>query len=413
MPTSLQNLDYASESDVWAVLEVSKLPPNVPAYNNVSGTNTEDSASVAVVRAPSGTLLTAPGYAVNVYDLFVEYPIDEAGNYVDCELKFQIGEVEVSRVVLSAGFTRNMYPQHDRLYGGPRAMRPFSESMRKLYNHMQKGAPVRNLALRITGFQIPSQQALKVTFVSKTGWGVTNPPVRPLRLYMLGDMWTDSELARFQSMYRGDFSVRRHPDGIISGSHQLPKALTSATMGILPNGTEQTHTTQIYRKITWAVNNNPITIGSEFVYSSQTAVGGQQNNVSDSRHDLGLPYKGTTKAFIPYELGFNFAESLVAQGTNPQIFVGWWNSATKAMIPDMHANGLLISAQRNRFQYGSVRPQVAAANQMFALPDAQRLVSMLVQDANWAPAVSAIGLATGYDAGSIYAMMGGVEVIGL
>lgn len=413
MPTSLQSLNYASESDVWGVIEVSKLPANVTAHNNVSGTNTNNGATVEVVRAPSGTLLPPPGYAVDMYDLFIEYPIAHDGSYPDVEITFQIGTKSVGTVVLSGGYQRNMFPDHDRVYGGRGAVVPFARSMRKLYNMMQKGTRIPNLPLQMLGLKIPSQQALQVSFKSSDGWGTNNTPIRPLRMYLLGDMWSDSELSNFQQMYSGSFSVQRHPNGTVSGNHQLPQALTASTMDILPGGLSQSHTTQVYRKLTYAKNGNAITTGSPYIFSNESAVGGQQNNVIDTAHDLGLPYKGTSDAFIPYEMGYNFASSKVGGGANPQINVGWWDAHNRRMIPDMHAQGLLISAQRNPFQYGATVPQISEANNMYSLADAKKLVSMLVVDENWAPAVSAINLANGFDAGDVYAAMGGVYIKGL
>jgi len=413
MATSGLFLNYTSDSDIWAVLEVSKLPAGVEATNNVSGTNTANGASVTVVRAPNGSLLPPPGYAVDVYDLFIEYPIDYNGSYPDVELRFQIGEVDVSRIVISGGYTRNMFPRADRVYGGPGAVVPLAESMRKLYNQLVKGQKVVNLPLRITGLHIPAQQPLSVIFKSNSGFGVGGTPIRPLRVYLKGDMWTDEELAHFQTLFTGSFGVRRHPDGTVTGTFVLPSGLTSKTVGMLPNGTtQQAQAVQIYRKLAYAVNTNPITTAAAYIYSTQPAVGGQQQNVSDARHDLGFPYSNTNKAFIPYEFGLRFASSLIGQGTNPEIYVGWWNAAARAMVPDMHANGLLVSAQRNPIQYGAVLPQVDAGNEEFPLPSASKVLSMLVNKADWAPAVSAIGLSA-FAANSIYLMVGGIEVIGV
>ncbi len=411
MPTSLQSLNYASESDIWSVLEVDQLPKDVTAHNNVSGTNTQGGASVKVVRAPSDTMLPPPGYAVDVWGLWIEYCIDHDGSYPDVELTFQIGNKSVGTVAISGGYTRNMFPHPDRIRGGK--VVPFARSMRSLYNLMQKGQSIRNLALQIVGLKIPSQQALRVSFKSSTGWGTNHTPIRPLRVYLLADMWTDGELANFQSAYNGSFRVERHPSGTIAGSHQLSTTLSAKTMGILPGGLDQAHTTEIFRKLTYAVNGNAITTGSAFRFSNESAVGGQQNNVVDTTHDLGLPFKDTRDAFIPYEIGFNFAESQVGQGANPQINVGWWDAHNRHMIPDMHSQGVLISAQRNPFQYGSTVPQISEGNNMFAMPSADKLVSLLVQDANWCPAVSAINLSSGFDAGEVYALMGGIEIKGL
>lgn len=410
MATRLQNLDYASDSDVWAVIEVDKLTAGVEGVNNVSGTNAPGDYSVTVVRAPDGTLLSAPGYGIDLYDWFVEYPINSAGEYVDCEIRFAIGQKDVTNLVVSGGYTRNMFPRHDRVYGGRKAHVPYARSMREAWNEMQKGRVINNLPFQILGLKIPAQQALQVTFKSTKGWGVNGTAVRPLRLYLLADMWTDNELGRFQSAYNGSFSVRRHPTGTVSGTHVLPGVLGSKTMAMLPNGTLQGGGPKVSRYLTYATNNNPITTSSEYVYSDLQAVGGQQNNVIDARHDLGFPYKDTASAFIPYELGVNFAESLLGVGSDPVIQIGWWQSATRTLVPDMHKNGLRISGQRNPFQYGATAPQVDAQNQMFALASARQLVNLLIQGDNWAPAVSAMGLSSGFAANSIYMALGGISV---
>ena len=411
MATRLQNLDFASDSDVWAVIEVDKLAAGVEAVNNVSGTNSTTDYSVTVVRAPDGTLLSAPGYGVDLYDFFIEYPINSSGEYVDVEIRFTVGEKDVSGLVISGGYTRNMFPRHDRVYGGRKAHVPFSHSMREAWNEIQKGPNITNLPFKILGIKIPAQQPLQLTFKSTKGWGVNGTAVRPLRIYMLADMWTDNELARFQSAYNGSYRIRRHPTGTVQGTHILPDALSSKTMAQLPGGTLQGGGPTISRYLTYATNNNAITTSAEYVMSNKQAVGGQQNNVVDARHDLGFPYKDSpSAAFIPYEFGVNFAESLLGVGSDPVIQVGWWKSDTRTFVPDMHKNGLRISGQRNPFQYGAVAPQIDAANQMFALPPAKDLVNLLIQGDNWAPAFSAIGLSSGFDANQLYMALGGIQI---
>lgn len=413
MPSSLQYLNYASESDIWAVIQVPKIAPDVEISNNTSGTNSiGTTSSVTVVRAPNNSLLPPPGYAVDVYDLFIDYPIDSEGGYPDCEIRFQIGERDVATLTISGGYYRNMFPKHDRIYGGPKAVVPLARSMRSLYNWMLKGTPVKNLPLQITGLKIPSQQPLRVIFKSSQGWGQNGTAIRSLTLYLKGDMWSDGELANFQHLYNGSFAVRRHPNGEVVGQHVLPVDLSAKTMDILPGGTNQTHTTQIYRKIAYATNNLAITTASHYAFTNRSAAGGQENNVTDSRHDLGFVYKDSPNTFIPYEFGLNFAESVVGQGSNPQLYVGWWNAEARTMLPDMYTQGLLISAQRNPFQYGATIPQISDNNAMFPLPNASKLISLLIQNADWAPAVSAVGLGNGYAAGDVTCMVGGIEVVG-
>ena len=412
MATSLQDLNYASDSEIWAVIEVPQLAPNVEISNNASGTNTIGTSQVKVARAPNDTLVSAPGYSIDAYDFFFDYAIDSDGTAPDVEVRFMIGEIDVARTIISAGKSRLLFPRPDRLVGGPERHIPYAQSMRKLYNLLQKGASVPNMALQILGLKIPSQEPLKVFFRSTTGWGQGAAALRPLRLYIKGDMWSAAELARFQSLYNGAFAIRRHPNGTVSGNHVLPGALTDSSMGMLPNGTDQKHTTQIYRKIVYATNAQGINTSSPYIFSELPSVGGQQNNVSDTRHDLGFPYAGTAKAFVPYEVGVNFARSLLGTGTNPQLYVGWYKSAERTIVPNLYANGLLINGQRNPFQYGDASPQVTTGNQFFPMAQASKLLNFLIQGENWAPAVSAVGLSA-LAAQSVYWQLGGIEIIGL
>ena len=410
MATSLQDLNYASDSDIWAVLEVPVLDPNVEVSNNVSGTNTVGTSKVTVVRAPNDTLVSAPGYAVDLYDFYEDYPIDSDGTTPDVEIRFAVGEIDVARTIISGGKSRILFPRADKLVGGPERRVPYAQSMRKLYNLMQKGANVPNLALQILGIKIPSQEPLKVYFRSTTGWGNNGTAIRPLRLYLKADMWTRNELARFQSMYNGSFAIRRHPNGEIAGAHQLTQALTDSTINILPNGTDQKHSTQIYRKIVYAQNNQAINTSSPYIFSNLPAVGGQQNNVTNVHHDLGFPYENTPKAFIPYELGMNFVQSLLGKGSNPQIYVGWYKSAERTILPNMYTNGLLVTGQRNPFQYGAAAPQLTTGDVIFPMASAAKLINLLIQGENWAPAVSAVGLSD-LAANSVTVLLGGIEVI--
>ena len=307
MANGLENLNFASASDEWATITVSKLPPNVDAYNNVAGTSTVYGSEITVTRAPQGTLLSPPGYAVDAYDFWIEYPIDSEGNFPDVDVQFQIGTKKLDWMTVSAGYSRLMFPNQNRMYDSRRV--PFAESMRALYNRMQQGEKITNLPLRIVGLHIPAQQALKVTFRSADGWGVNGTALRPLILHFKGDVWTTDELKRFQAAYNGTFEYTRYPSGKVRGVHMLGQALTADTVDMLPNGTNQFSTggsVKIFQKIQYAVNNNPINASSPFVFSNQPAVGGAQQNVIDTTHDLGFAYLNTAKVFIPQQLGYRF-----------------------------------------------------------------------------------------------------------
>lgn len=411
MANGLENLDYASASDEWATITVDKLPVNVDAYNNVAGTSAVYGSSITVTRAPQGTLLPPPGYAVDVYDLWFDYPIDSEGAFPDVDVQFQIGTKKMEWMTISAGYDRLMFPPADRIYRGARV--PFAESMRQLYNRMKQGEVITNMPLRITGLHIPAQQSLKVTFRSTKGWGNTATAIRPLVLHMRGDVWTTSELGRFQQAYNGAFSLLRYPSGGVQGLHVLGKALTADTVDMLPNGTDQftqSGSSKIYQKLQYAINNNTINASAPFVYSQQTSVGGAQQNVIDTTHDLGLAYYGTTKTFIPNQIGFRFAENLVGAGANPQIYVGWYNPSLKSMLPDMHTNGLLISSLNNPFQWGDTMPQVDSMHRFFPMQPSSKLLKLLVSAENWCLAASVISLNTTYDANSLWAMQRGFEL---
>lgn len=412
MTTTLTNLNYASDSDVWVVLEVPQIAPNVEAANNASGmANTGSHSSVEVVRSPEGTMIAPPGYAVDVYDWFVEWPIDSDGSMPDAEIRFQVGEKDVSRTVISAGYSRIMNPRVDRLAPGGKHV-PYATSMRLLYNLLQKGTHIPNMALQILGLKVPSQQLLKAFFKSSAGWGQSGTALRPLRLYFKADMWTAGELGRFGQLYDGRFSLSRHPNGTVKGHHVIPSTLDDTNVDELPNGTHQTGQVQLYRKLTYATNNQSIGVSSPYILSTKQAVGGQQNNVTDNRHDLGFAYKNTSQAFIPYEFGLNFSESLLDQGSNPQIYVGWYQTSTRTILPNMYANGLLVSGQRNPFQYGQATPQVATRAGILPLAPASKLLNLLVKGANMSPVVSAIGL-DALKPNEVYVAVGGIEAEGV
>lgn len=408
MPSNMQFTDYASPSDEWALIEVSQLQANVSLTNNSSGSHTVGTSTVTVQRAPNDTLLPSPGNAVDFYDGWFEYPIDSDGSLPDVQVTFEIGQKSLGTVNLSAGYHRNMFANPDRVYGGRKNRVPYAVSMRSLYNQLKKGAKVRNLPLQMVGLKIPSQEPLKITFKSTMGWGQSGTAIRPLRFHLLADVWTDPQLADFQSLYDGSYRITRAPSGTVQGTHTLNAALTSKNIDILPGGLNQSGT-KIQRRILWATNNKAIGTGSAYQFTNQPAAGGQQNNVSDAEYDLGFPYKESSQVFIPYNIGFDFDPSLLGAGSNPQIYVGWWNATQRTMLPDMYTQGLLISGQRNPFQYGATTPQINDRSQQFPLPDAKNLLSLIVRGDGWSPAVSAMTL-SGFAANTIYAMVGGIDI---
>lgn len=410
MATSLQNLKYNTDEGIFAVISCDQLAPNVDAVNLPSGTNTAAKSRVTVERAPNNSTTLSTNYAGDLYNLEIEYPIDSTGNYPDVELRFQVGEQEISRLVLSGGYYRNMFPRAHKLVAGAGSRVPLARSMRSAMQVLQKGGKVPNLPLQITGIKLPSSQPFQVIIRSNQGWGNNGTAIKPLRVRIFGDLWTDSELSQFESHYNNNrsFSVTREPSGTISGSHDLPQSLTAKTMDILPNGTDQKHTTAIYRKITSATNLGTIHASDQYILSNKTGVGGQANQVS-TRHDLGFEYKHTHDAFIPYEFGFNFDESLFGGGSNPECYVGWWNAANRQTLPDMYTHGVLINGQENNFQYGAVYPQLPQGHLFFPPQAAHRLLNVLVMEDDWAIVASASGL-TAINPNRIHAMIGGLEV---
>lgn len=412
MANSLTNLQFASDSDVWVVLEVPKLAPDVDASNNASGTkSTGTNSEVTVVRSPDGQMVPPPGYAVDMYDWYVDYPIDADGTRPDVELRFQVAEEDVPHTLTTEGYHRIMHPRFDRLVAGKDRV-PYSESMRSIYNLLKKKGKgkVKNIPLRILGIKVPSQKLLKAIFRSSTGWGQSGSALRPMRLYMKADMWTADELAQFGAAYDGQFSITRVSGGTVNGQHQIPARLDDTNVDQLPNGTNQVGQSQIYRKITWATNNEAIATKAPFIYSVLQAVGGQQNNIDDTRHDLGFAYKGTRKAFIPYELGVDFNPSILYQGNNPQVYVGWYRARGRLTLPNMYANGLLISSQRNPFQWGGASPQSAQAGSILPLAPAADLISFLLQGENMVPVASTAGLSQ-INAKDLDWAVGGIEVV--
>jgi len=300
------------------------------------------------------------------------------------------------------------------VYGGPERHKPLARSMRWAYNQLAKGNRIANLPLQITGPKIPSQEPLTLLIKSKAGWGQNGTPIRPLRIWLLADMWEDPDLLKFQALYNGAFSITREPSGTVSGVHQLTTTLTSTTIGQLPGGLAQAGGVQIYRKLTVAANQQAIQATAPYVYSNLNAVGGQPNNVLNPRHDLGFAYKGTRNAFIPTDVGLDFDPSLTDGAAAEAVLnYGWWDNDNRTMLPNMHAHGVRVEGHRNRFQWGAAAPQVATDGSLLPLPGADELLDTVVQNVNWALAVTVEGIpgATGFAANLITLALGGTEIV--
>lgn len=410
MAGSLQDLNYNGDYNLFAEIQVSKLAPDVEARNLPSGTNTANNSTVTVVHAPNDSTSLPPNYAADCYRIEVEYPISSTGTYPDVELRFQIGSVEVPYLVLSGGYHRNLFPPSRKLIGGYKSRVTLGHSMRAIYNQWVKGKAVDNAALKMLGLKVPSQQPLAVIVKSAAGWGNAAAAIRPLTVKIYGDLWTDDELSAFATLYQGAFGVNRPPSGKFSGVHLLTQALSSKTVGILPGGLAQ-KPLKIWRQLVSASNNQGITTSGRYVLSNLSAVGGQELNVVDTRHDLGFALKDTQDVFIPEEFGLRFAESLIGGGTNPQIWVGWYNAENRETLPNQYTHGVLVSGQDNPFQYGAVVPE-GDSPRFWPLPGAQRLLNFFVKNANMAPAVSASGLSA-LAANSVYVVVGGEYIQGL
>lgn len=401
--------------NVFARITVPQLYPNVEIGNNASGTNTinqpnGDKSLSTVAFAPNNSTALPEGKGADLYGVVLWSPVDAAGNTPDATVTFNVGSKPVRTLYLQGGHTHNMMPPQHAVVGG------YAEKgvklgvpMRQVYDWMSRGKSVNNVPLLITGLKLPPNTPLTVNVISQAGWGQSGAAISPMVIDVLGDIWTDDELARFQRLYQAHngFSVMRPPFAALSGLHTLPAALTAKSIDQLPGGEAQAGLTTINRKIIFAANNQAISANSQFVYSNLPSVGGAQQNIAGTFQDMGDAFSTGKDAFIWEEFGVRFAESLIGSGNAiPQLYAAMYIDSK--VWPDFLDHGLLISATNNPFEYGMVTPQKAGGT-YWALKNAARLLSLVDYQNNVAPVVSASGL-TALDANTVTLVKGGTQI---
>lgn len=416
---ALQQISYEGPQTI-AEWSVPTMAANGTVTSVASGSNTNGVSKVTVVRAAGGSTALPEGKAADVYDLEFNSPIDSDGSYPDAHVTIGVGNKLLHQFQLQAGHHRNMLPVAYRIAGWPAVQRVMlGESMRVYAYRMAKALAARtnlmrvaaNLPLKITGIKVPSNEALTVTITSVAGWGNSATAIRPLNIKATGDVFLSDELGAFGALYAqvGAFAYSQAPNPkTVAGVHKLAVAtLGASTIGQLPGGMDQTGPTTILRSLIETPNNQAVAATGVYAFSNLTSVGGAQNNVPDSYRDLGVNATTGNQAFIPSEIGFRFAESLVGSGADPNVYVFWY--VDSKVVPDDSAFGVYITASDNRFQYGSQAPLLADQGLYLPLGAASRLAKVLAYGNTVVPAVQSNN-GTTLAKNEIYAVRGGVSI---
>jgi len=412
MPLTL--IDYVT-GEPNLVIRVDKCPPNgVENVTPASGTVTTGSAgnqfSATLVEAPQSQAVPAQGFAWGLYSWAVIAPVDSTGTMPDAEFTFQIGNYQPLDVVVRADYDANMFPDPRHLRAGRREQVTIGVDLRRLYLD-SGGAAVNNVPLQLAGVRwIPATYPFGLRVKSQAGWGQNGTALSPLIFVGWLTILSDSQLQQLWPwlVQQTAFGMDYGPGGNVSGQFTWPSLTGAPTsddvISRFPGGPKDE---QIKFLLTSATNALAIPSNQRYVYSQKTAItGGNPQNVSDVRYDLGHALKGTNQAFVPTLFGLRFASSLFTSGNPlPSLYLSWGVDGN--VVPNPHENGVLITAGTNYLQWGSTPPILNDTGEYFPMSGVGQFAKVLNYGQNIAPQVYA---PSGFAANTIRLLLGGYRI---
>lgn len=384
---------YETESTLLDVT-VSKLAPGVTVTSPETGTYTsEDGNTVAEVTQYSITANSvASSHVYDLTDLHIIPPIDADGKMPDCRITLEVDGKPMNDVYLFDGSaSANMLPPDNETV----ALRHVSlgDSYYQTMIKIAKGAVIANVPLRITG--IKAVDSINVIVTSQAGWGQSGAAVTPLRVVGYGDDLTSAVLKSVEGVWT---STMRNGHRVNSVQLNVPPfptysldyvgdgmPITLSNFNTLSGGNNQAGQ-KIYRFARYAYNASAtVTSANFYPFTRKNELQGGPNQISNPYHDLGFDFRKTSDMLWVTELGYRFHES--AAGISA--YAAWYLDGDIA--PRNTQNGTPISYNRNRLHYGSVQPLRPASNEYIALPEARKLMKVMLYKNTGVPVVSTMG----------------------
>lgn len=318
----------------------------------VSGSKSDSQGKANLTTIGGANSLNSTALSGDFGDLtqvIVIAPVSSTGTYPDVAIWPVVDGTDIQdEILLDASAEGNMMPNPGNTIGVVRTLgRPFREVIEKGMN---------NMPLIATGLKARGQYQFRVQ--SNAGWGNSGAAQTPLRIIGIGDKLNGQALDAVAELlatngYPGAMNYSAPGYDSLVAEHSIQGGLRSATWTALPGGTAQ-QGVKVFRFFRYAYNAQDTTSQGQFVLSTDNAVKGAADNVSDN-HGLGFDYTTSEDYLFLTEFG-------VRPGTH-QAFTGFNINTTP--LPD--DNGFTTTAHVNPFAYGLVQPQRPEGNLYYAM----------------------------------------------
>lgn len=368
------------------------------------GASTASNANIVVTPNTITSSDLSPGYVADARIIEIISPIDNAAAttvYPDVEITFVNGGDSLkSTLLIDGSFLTNMFARKKVTHGSRQIVLGFSVRELLQWNaiHPNPNDPHHksNMPMSMTGIKIT--KGINVEVTSTSGWGNNGAVQVPLRVIVKGEKYLASDLAPFANAYDGQIQLSYPGVPQFTAFHVINGPVSASTWASLPGGVNQVGNVKVFRALNYAYNNLATSTSSPFVFSQITNVGGNQNNVKDTAHDLGNDFTIDNNMFLWQHLGFRIPSG--------QATVGF--KVGNQVVPQDSMNGAAISYGVNDYQYGDGNPQ-AAAGTYYALSEADSLAQMMVYKNAVAPFIATVGT-TAYAANTASVAKSGILV---
>ena len=350
------------------------------------GASTASNANIVVTPNTITSSDLAPGYVADARIIEIISPVDNSASanvYPDVELTFvNGGESLKSTLLIDGSFLTNMFARKKVTHGSRQIVLGFSVRELLLWNmaHPNRQDPLHkgNMPMSMTGIKVT--KGLNVEVTSTNGWGNNGAVQVPLRVIVKGEKYLASDLVPFANAYDGTIKLNYPGVPEFNAFHVINGPVSAATWASLPGGVNQVGTVKVFRNLNYAYNALATGTSTPFVFSQITNVGGNQNNVKDTAHDLGNDFTIDKNMFLWQHLGFRIPSG--------QAYVGF--KVGNQVVPQDSMFGAAVSYGVNDYQYGDADPQ-GAAGTYYAMSEADTLAQMMVYGNAVAPFIATVG----------------------
>lgn len=317
-------------------------------------------------------------YLWDIVSAEITSPVASDGSFPDCEIYFEVDGVKTDSIMIIDGaFDTNMFPRELLTIAGKKLV--FGESLRSLLYTAMGGGNASNMAARATGFK--AAQSVTMFVKSAAGWGNAAAAIVPLRVILYADVMQESDIQAIQGFWNGAVNLNIPAYDAYSVTHSPNFPISAKTWKTFPGGVGQT-AVKIFKRINYAYNNQATQSGLIYRFTQKNELLGDSKNVISSNHDLGDAFFGEKTVFLWQEFGVR---------TTGPLYFGW--EVGNVIIPNESSlNGQYITPGNNKFQYGSVSPQLTDTARYYAVRDVKNLFRAFAYNVNVVPFISTGGM---------------------